>query len=175
MAHGQLEHLKDPEESVETDLVLTVFHARQVGLRHADSGGELRLRQVPALPDLTDLLPHEEDLGRTRHSAHEPSSSKIVSPVPGVKRFRVVWTSATSLKNKLFLLSELLRRDLAARYGGSYAGPLWAVLNPAVFCALNAYVFAFVFKSSRQRAFVAVTWNSSWPVFSPGSGSRRRS
>jgi lipopolysaccharide transport system permease protein len=50
------------------------------------------------------------------------------------------------LKNKIFLLSELLRRDLATRYGGSFAGPLWAVLNPAVFCALNAFVFAFVIK-----------------------------
>ena len=71
MAHRQLEHLKDPEESVETDLVLTVFHAREVGLRDPDPGGEIRLSQMPALPDLTDLLPHEENLGRTRHSTHE--------------------------------------------------------------------------------------------------------
>lgn len=57
------------------------------------------------------------------------------------------------MKNKIFLLSELLRRDLAARYGGSFAGPLWAVLNPAVFCALNAYVFAFVFKAQPPAGF----------------------
>ncbi|HSB64329.1 MAG TPA: ABC transporter permease [Thermoanaerobaculia bacterium] len=57
------------------------------------------------------------------------------------------------MKNKIFLLSELLRRDLAARYGGSFAGPLWAVLNPAVFCALNAYVFAFVFKAKPPAGF----------------------
>jgi ABC-type polysaccharide/polyol phosphate export permease len=57
------------------------------------------------------------------------------------------------LKNKLFLLSELLRRDLAARYGGSFAGPLWAVLNPAVFCALNAFVFAFVIKMTPPAGF----------------------
>ena len=50
------------------------------------------------------------------------------------------------LKNKLFLLSELLRRDLAARYAGSYAGPLWAVLNPAIVCLLNAFVFAYVLR-----------------------------
>ena len=60
--------------------------------------------------------------------------------------FGVVWISATSLKNKLFLLSELLRRDLAARYAGSFAGPLWAVLNPAVVCGLYAFVFVAVFK-----------------------------
>ncbi len=57
------------------------------------------------------------------------------------------------MKNKLFLLSELLRRDLAARYGGSYAGPLWAVLNPAVFCALNAFVFAYVIKIPPPAGF----------------------
>jgi len=57
------------------------------------------------------------------------------------------------LKNKLFLLSELLRRDLAARYGGSFAGPLWAVLNPAVFCALNAFVFAFVIRIPPPAGF----------------------
>lgn len=57
------------------------------------------------------------------------------------------------MKNKLFLLSELLRRDLAARYGGSFAGPLWAVLNPAVFCALNAVVFGFFFKMKPPEGF----------------------
>ena len=57
------------------------------------------------------------------------------------------------MKNKLFLLSELLRRDLAARYGGSFAGPLWAVLNPAVFCALNAFVFAYVIRIPPPAGF----------------------
>ncbi len=57
------------------------------------------------------------------------------------------------MKNKLFLLSELLRRDLAARYAGSFAGPLWAVLNPAVFCALNAFVFAYVIKIPPPAGF----------------------
>jgi lipopolysaccharide transport system permease protein len=57
----------------------------------------------------------------------------------------VVWISATSLKNKLFLLSELLRRDLSARYAGSFGGPLWAVLNPAVVCAVYGFVFSRIF------------------------------
>ena len=50
------------------------------------------------------------------------------------------------MKNKVFLLSQLLRRDLAARYAGSFAGPFWAILNPAIMCALNAFVFAYVIK-----------------------------
>ncbi len=48
------------------------------------------------------------------------------------------------MKNKIFLLSELLRRDLSARYAGSFAGLFWAVLNPAITCALYAFVFAYV-------------------------------
>jgi len=57
------------------------------------------------------------------------------------------------LKNKVFLLSQLLRRDLAARYAGSFAGPFWAVLNPAIMCALNAFVFAYVIKLRPPAGF----------------------
>ena len=57
------------------------------------------------------------------------------------------------MKNKIFLLSELLRRDLAARYAGSFAGPFWAVLNPAIICALNAFVFTYVLKIPTPKGF----------------------
>ncbi len=57
------------------------------------------------------------------------------------------------MKNKLLLLSELLRRDLAARYAGSFAGPFWAVLNPAIVCALNAFVFAYVIRLRPPEGF----------------------
>lgn len=57
------------------------------------------------------------------------------------------------MKNKTFLLSELLRRDLAARYAGSFAGPFWAVLNPAIVCALNAFVFAYVLRVPTPEGF----------------------
>jgi lipopolysaccharide transport system permease protein len=57
------------------------------------------------------------------------------------------------LKNKLFLLSELLRRDLAARYAGSFGGPLWAVLNPAVVCAVYAFVFGAILKLPPPTGF----------------------
>jgi lipopolysaccharide transport system permease protein len=57
------------------------------------------------------------------------------------------------LKNKVFLLSQLLRRDLAARYAGSFAGPFWAILNPAIMCALNAFVFAYVLKIPTPTGF----------------------
>ncbi len=57
------------------------------------------------------------------------------------------------MKNKVFLLSQLLRRDLAARYAGSFAGPFWAILNPAIMCALNAFVFAYVIKLRPPAGF----------------------
>ena len=57
------------------------------------------------------------------------------------------------MKNKIFLLSELLRRDLAARYAGSFAGPFWAVLNPAIMCALYAFVFGAVLKVPTPEGF----------------------
>ncbi len=57
------------------------------------------------------------------------------------------------MKNKVFLFSQLLRRDLAARYAGSFAGPFWAVLNPAIVCALNAYVFAYVIRLGPPKGF----------------------
>ena len=57
------------------------------------------------------------------------------------------------MKNKIFLLSELLRRYLAARYAGSFAGPFWAILNPAIICALNAFVFAYILKIPTPRGF----------------------
>ena len=57
------------------------------------------------------------------------------------------------MKNKVFLLSQLLRRDLAARYAGSFAGPFWAILNPAILCALNAFVFAYVIKLRPPAGF----------------------
>ena len=57
------------------------------------------------------------------------------------------------MKNKVFLLSQLLRRDLAARYAGSFAGPFWAILNPAIMCALNAFVFVYIIKLRPPAGF----------------------
>ncbi len=48
------------------------------------------------------------------------------------------------LNRNLFLLSELVRRDLAARYAGSFAGVLWTVLNPVLTCALYGFIFSTV-------------------------------
>ena len=48
------------------------------------------------------------------------------------------------MKRNLFLLSELVRRDLAVRYAGSFGGAAWALLNPLLLCALYGLVFSVI-------------------------------
>jgi len=59
------------------------------------------------------------------------------------------------LKKKIFLFSELLRRDLTARYAGSFGGPLWAVANPLILCALYGFVFTVFLRVSPPAGFPA--------------------
>ena len=53
----------------------------------------------------------------------------------------------------MFLLSELVRRDLAARYAGSFAGVFWTLLNPALTCALYGFVFSAVVRIPPPEGF----------------------
>lgn len=53
----------------------------------------------------------------------------------------------------MFLLSELVRRDLAARYAGSFAGVFWTLLNPALTCALYGFVFSMVVRIPPPEGF----------------------
>jgi lipopolysaccharide transport system permease protein len=48
------------------------------------------------------------------------------------------------LRRRLFLLSELVRRDLSVRYAGSVGGAAWALLNPLILCGLYTLVFAVI-------------------------------
>lgn len=48
------------------------------------------------------------------------------------------------MKRNLFLLSELVRRDLAVRYAGSFGGAAWALLNPLLLCGLYSLVFSVI-------------------------------
>jgi lipopolysaccharide transport system permease protein len=48
------------------------------------------------------------------------------------------------VKRRLFLLSELVRRDLSVRYAGSFGGAAWALLNPLILCGLYTLVFAVI-------------------------------
>jgi lipopolysaccharide transport system permease protein len=44
----------------------------------------------------------------------------------------------------LFLLSELVRRDLSVRYAGSFGGAAWTLLNPLILCGLYSLVFSLI-------------------------------
>lgn len=49
--------------------------------------------------------------------------------------------------NRAFLLRELIRRDLASRFAGSFGGPIWAVVNPLLLCLIYGFVFAVVLRT----------------------------
>lgn len=58
-----------------------------------------------------------------------------------------------TLKKKLFLLSELVRRDLLSRYAGSFAGAWWALAHPVILGALYGVVFGSILKISPPTGF----------------------
>lgn len=57
------------------------------------------------------------------------------------------------MKRSLFLLSELVRRDLTSRYAGSFGGPAWTLVQPAILCALYSVVFARILRLSAPPDF----------------------
>ncbi len=85
-----------------------------------------------------------------------------------------------SLLENRVLIARLARRDIAARYRGSFGGLLWAVVQPLLMLAVYTFVFSVVFKArwgegltqSRTEfaivlfagllvhALVAETWNA---------------
>lgn len=48
--------------------------------------------------------------------------------------------------NSLFLLSELVVRDLRSRYVGSFLGPVWALLAPLAWVVIYTFVFSVVLR-----------------------------
>jgi lipopolysaccharide transport system permease protein len=47
----------------------------------------------------------------------------------------------------------LIRRDLTARYAGSYGGGLWAIVNPVILCLLYGFVFSKILKIQPPQGF----------------------
>lgn len=48
------------------------------------------------------------------------------------------------MANKLFLLKELVKRDVLQRYRGSFLGILWSFLTPLILLSVYSFVFIFV-------------------------------
>ncbi|HKC24694.1 MAG TPA: ABC transporter permease [Thermoanaerobaculia bacterium] len=86
----------------------------------------------------------------------EVSASKIRRPV----RLSSSESHEPRLRKNAFLVSELIRRDLASRFAGSFGGPLWALANPLIFCLLYGFVFSVVLRASPPADF-----HGSYPEF----------
>lgn len=53
----------------------------------------------------------------------------------------------------LFVVQQLVRRDLETRFAGSAGGLLWTVLNPVILCLLYSFVFSRVLQVSPPEGF----------------------
>jgi len=143
--------LENAEEGIESDFVLSLLHAGEIGLMHSDAFGELHLRQFALASKLPDLAADQLNLywrvcshfrallcydgnAAAQICAHSAGKSSISEP---------------PTSNRLFLLRELVRRDLAARFAGSTLGRTWAVVQPLGLIL----VFWFVFSTMVPRAF----------------------
>ncbi len=57
------------------------------------------------------------------------------------------------MRQRLFLLSELVRRDLSSRFAGSFGGLFWAFLNPVLMCVLYGVVFGVILRIRAPEGF----------------------
>jgi ABC-type polysaccharide/polyol phosphate export permease len=57
------------------------------------------------------------------------------------------------VSTKLFLLKEMVLRDLRSRYAGSGLGLLWAFLHPILWMALYTAVFSVILRVPVERGF----------------------
>lgn len=57
------------------------------------------------------------------------------------------------LSAKLFLLKEMVVRDIRARYAGSGLGLVWAFLHPILWMALYTFVFSVILRVPVERGF----------------------
>lgn len=52
-----------------------------------------------------------------------------------------------SLKNNIFLLKELVKRDISSRYKDSMIGGVWAFVAPLIMLAVYTFVFSMIFQA----------------------------
>jgi lipopolysaccharide transport system permease protein len=58
---------------------------------------------------------------------------------------RAVWRPLWELPRRFELILSLARRELVARYRGSFLGIVWALLTPVVMIAIFTFIFAGIF------------------------------
>ena len=52
-----------------------------------------------------------------------------------------------SLRNNIFLLKELVKRDISSRYKDSMMGGVWAFVAPLIMLAVYTFVFSMIFQA----------------------------
>lgn len=88
----------------------------------------------------------------TAAPATQPPSSPLRSPSPALRGAATAapsalpWNIVRALARHRHLIGQLTRRDVLARYRGSYLGILWSVLNPLFMLAIFATVFGLIFQ-----------------------------
>lgn len=88
-----------------------------------------------AAPQLPDGLPGEQ---MTEYTATtETRKSAGLTPV----------TMITSLVRNRVIVDQIARRDVVARYKGSYLGVVWSLITPLMMLAVYAFVFSVIFQS----------------------------
>src|SRR5436190_9517365 len=60
---------------------------------------------------------------------------------------RAVWQPLWQLPRRIDLILTLTKRELAARYRGSFLGFLWTLVTPMVMIAIFTIIFAGIFKA----------------------------
>lgn len=111
---------------------------------HADALRELHLRQLSLASELPDLTADQLNLDwRTcRHLRallcyDDNAAAQICAPRGRKSSQEVAFTS-----NRLFLLRELVKRDLAARFAGSTLGRAWVIAQPLGLILMFWFVFS---------------------------------
>jgi lipopolysaccharide transport system permease protein len=69
-----------------------------------------------------------------------PHAGHLLADLNPVSLFTTLWSRRE-------LISQLIRREIAARYRGSLLGLLWAVMNPLVLLVVYTFVFGVVFRA----------------------------
>jgi lipopolysaccharide transport system permease protein len=81
----------------------------------------------------------------------------------GTKTVLSIWRPLWELPQRWELILSLARREVAARYKGSFLGVLWAVLTPLAMIAIFTFIFSGIFGAKFGTA--GTTWDYALYLF----------
>lgn len=78
---------------------------------------------------------------------------------------RAVWRPLFDLPRRADLILPMVRRELVARYRGSFLGLLWVVITPLVMIAIFTFIFAGIFGARFGSDSQATQWDYALYLF----------